>query len=115
MGSVSLDALRNVADALRAVENDAQTLAALAAADGAAQGSLQSVERQYQLGVASYVQLLIAQQQAQHIRISLIAAQAQRLVDSSSLFLAMGGRHYKTQQQQSARALLFHSTFFLMR
>lgn len=89
--SVVLDALRNVADTLRAVENDAQTLAAFAAADKAAQGSLQSVERQYQLGVASYVQLLIAQQQAQHIRISLIAAQAQRLVDSSSLFLAMGG------------------------
>jgi len=88
---VVLDALRTVADALRAVENDAQTLAALAAADEAAQGSLKSVERQYQLGVASYVQLLIAQQQAQRIRISLISAQSQRLVDSSSLYQAIGG------------------------
>jgi NodT family efflux transporter outer membrane factor (OMF) lipoprotein len=88
---VVLEALRNVADTLRAVENDAQSLAALAAADAAAQGSLHSVEGQYQLGVASYVRLLIAQQQAQRIRISLIAAQSQRLVDSSSLFLAMGG------------------------
>ena len=88
---VVLEALRDVADTLRAVENDAQALAALAAADEAAQGSLQSVERQYQLGGAGYVQVLIAQQQAQSVRISLIAAQTQRLADSSSLYQAMGG------------------------
>lgn len=92
---VVLEALRDVADTLRAVENDAQALAALAAADEAAQGSLQSVERQYQLGAASYVQVLIAQQQAQSARISLISAQAQRLVDSSSLYQAMGGMSVK--------------------
>ncbi len=88
---VVLDALRTVADTLRAVENDAQALAAFAAAHEAAQGSLKSVERQYQLGAADYVQLLIAQQQAQRIRINLISAQTQRLVDSSSLYQAMGG------------------------
>lgn len=88
---VVLEALRNVADALRAVENDAQVLAALAAADEAAQGSLRSVERQYQLGAASYVQLLIAQQQAQQTRLGLAAAQAQRLVDSAALYQALGG------------------------
>ncbi len=87
---VVLEALRNVADALRAIENDAQALAALAAADAAAQGSLQSVERQYQLGAASYVQVLIAQQQAQQTRIGLVAAQAQRLTDSVALYQAMG-------------------------
>lgn len=87
---VVLEALRNVADALRAIENDAQTLAALAAADEAAQGSLQSVERQYRLGAASYVQLLIAQQQAQQTRLGLAAAQAQRLVDSVALYQAVG-------------------------
>lgn len=88
---VVLEALRNVADVLRAVENDTQTLAALAAADEAAQGSLRSVERQYQLGAASYVQLLIAQQQAQQTRLGLAAAQAQRLVDSVALYQALGG------------------------
>jgi len=89
--SVVLDALRNVADTLRAVENDAQSLTSLAAADEAAQASLQSVERQYRLGAASYVQLLIAQQQAQQARIGMTAAQAQRLTDSVALYLAMGG------------------------
>ena len=89
--SVVLEALRNVADVLRALDNDAQTLAALATADAAAQRSLESQQRQYALGAASYLQLLIAQQQAQQVRINLIAAQAQRLVDSAALYQAMGG------------------------
>ncbi|HRP96486.1 MAG TPA: efflux transporter outer membrane subunit [Rhodocyclaceae bacterium] len=96
---VVLEALRDVADTLRAVQNDAQALAALAAADEAAQGSLQSVQRQYQLGGASYVQVLIAEQQAQNVRIGLIAAQAQRLVDSSTLYQAMGGVSVKATPQ----------------
>ena len=89
--AVVLDSLRNVADVLRAVENDAQSLAALAAADAAAQGSLASVQNQYKLGASSYVQLLIAQKQAQQTTINLIGAQAQRLVDSIALYQAMGG------------------------
>ncbi len=89
--AVVLESLRNVADVLRAVENDALSLAALAAADAAAQGSLESVQNQYKLGVSSYVQLLIAQKQAQQTRINLIAAQAQRLVDSAALYQSMGG------------------------
>ncbi|MDD3814063.1 MAG: efflux transporter outer membrane subunit [Desulfocapsaceae bacterium] len=89
--NVVLEALRNVADVLRALENNAQRLAALAAADVAAQGSFNSVQRRYELGAASYVQLLIAQQQAQQTRMNLIEAQARRLVDSAALYQAMGG------------------------
>jgi len=89
--SVVLDALRNVADALRAIDHDAQALVAWAAADAAARDSLDSIERQYTLGAASYVQLLIARHQAQQNRIQLIAAQAQRLAASAALFQAMGG------------------------
>ncbi|MGV8892578.1 MAG: efflux transporter outer membrane subunit [Burkholderiaceae bacterium] len=88
---VVLESLRNVADVLVALDNDAQRLAALAAADAAAQGSVASMQRQYALGAASYVQLLTAQQQAQQNRINLIAAQAQRLVDSAALYQALGG------------------------
>lgn len=86
-----LQALRNVADVLRALDNDAQTLAAQAAADAFAQESLQSMRRQYALGAASYLQLLGAEQQAQQIRISLAAARAQRLADTAALYQAMGG------------------------
>jgi len=89
--NVVLEALRNVADVLRSLENDAQRLTALTVANAAAQGSLASVQRQYQLGSASYLHLLIAQQQAQRTRIDLIAARAQRLVDSVVFYQALGG------------------------
>ncbi len=88
---VVLESLRNVADVLRTLENDAQRLAALSAADAAAQSSLESMQRQYALGAASYVQLLTAQQQSQQTRINLIEAQALRLVDSAAFYQAMGG------------------------
>lgn len=88
---VVLDALRDVADALRALDHDAQALAALAAADAAAHTSLASIERQYALGSASYVQVLLARQQAQRQAMSLITAQAQRLADSAALYQALGG------------------------
>lgn len=89
--SVVLEALGNVADVLRALDNDAQRLAALAAADAAARGFQASIERQYALGAASYVQLLIARQQSQQTRIALIEAQADRLADSAAFYQAMGG------------------------
>jgi energy-coupling factor transporter ATP-binding protein EcfA2 len=57
-----LEVLRQTADVLRSLENDAHRLSALSAAHAAAQGSLDSVQREYRLGAASYVQLLIAQQ-----------------------------------------------------
>ena len=86
-----LEALRNVADTLRQLDNDAQALQAQAAADTSAQASLDLVGQQYRLGAASYLQLLTAQQQAQQTRIGLIAAQAARLADSAALYQAMGG------------------------
>lgn len=88
---VVLESLRNVADVLRALENDARRLAALSAADAAAQGSLELMQRKHRLGAASYVQLLIAQQQAQQTQLDLIEAQAQRLADSAAFYQAMGG------------------------
>lgn len=86
-----LTAFRNVADALRQLDNDALTLQAQAAADAAAQASLDLTLQQNKLGAVSYLQLLTAQQQAQQARIGLIAAQAARLADSAALYQAMGG------------------------
>ncbi len=89
--SVVLESLRNVADVLRELENNTQRLIALSAADAAAQNSLELIQRQYELGAASYVQLLIAQQQAQQTQMDIIEAQARRLIDSVALYQAMGG------------------------
>jgi outer membrane protein TolC len=87
---VVLDALRSVADALRAIEADAQVLATLERADTAAQAGLQSTQQQLKLGAASDLQWLVVQQQALQLRSSLVAAQAQRLADSAALFQAVG-------------------------
>lgn len=86
-----LQALRNVADVLRQLDNDAQVLSAQQAADTSSEEALKLVNHQYALGAASYLQLLTAQQQAQKTRINLIAAKAARLADTAALYQAMGG------------------------
>ncbi|PVY57805.1 MULTISPECIES: efflux transporter outer membrane subunit [unclassified Simplicispira] len=88
--AVVLDALRSVADALHSAQADAQVLGALVRADAAAQASLQATQHQLHLGAASYLQWLVAEQQALQLRSSLVAAQAQRLADSAALFQAVG-------------------------
>lgn len=89
--SVVLESLRNVADVLRALENDSTRLAALSAAAAASQRSLESTQRRYGLGVASYYDLLIAQQQRQQKQLDLIEGQAKSLINSVVFYQAMGG------------------------
>ncbi len=96
-----LNALRNVADVLRALDNDAQTLQAQAAADDAAQSALKIIQQQYRLGGASYLQLLLAQQQAQQTRINLIAAEVRRLTTTAAFYQAMGGGKLPADAAQS--------------
>ncbi|HRO26819.1 MAG TPA: TolC family protein, partial [Luteimonas sp.] len=88
---IVLQALRDVSDVLRAIEHDAQALSAHAAADASAQASLRSMQQRHALGAASFLELLIVQQQAQQTKIELIAMQAQRLADSVALYQAIGG------------------------
>lgn len=99
--NVVLQALREVADSLRAIQNDAQALAALSAADTAARESVRSTQRRFDLGAASNLELLVIQQQAEQIRIQHVAAQAQRLSDSVSLFLALGGSTDSASSQKA--------------
>ncbi|MBL0210821.1 MAG: efflux transporter outer membrane subunit [Holophagaceae bacterium] len=86
-----LQALRNVADILRTIESDAQAQASLVAASQSAEQSLRLVQQQLALGAASYLQILQAQQQAQQVRINVLAIQAQRLGNTVALYQAMGG------------------------
>lgn len=86
-----LQAFRNVADVLCALDHDAQALAAHAAADASAQESLELVRRSYALGAAHYLELLTAQQHSESTRMALLAAQAQRLTDTVAFYSVMGG------------------------
>lgn len=86
-----LQGFQNVADALRALETDARALQATRQAELAALGALNLATNQYKLGGASYLTLLIAQQQYKQTVISRIQAQAARYTDTAALFQALGG------------------------
>lgn len=99
--TVVLESLRDVADVLSALRNDAKRLAALSAADVAAEQSLQSVQRRYALGTLSYYDLLIAHQQRQQTRLELIEGQANRLINSVAFYQAMGGGYAEDRKTTS--------------
>ena len=86
-----LQAFQNVADVLRTLETDAQTLQARYAADAAAEASLRLSEKQYALGSIASLNLLIAQQQYTRARVGYVQARAARLADTAALFQALGG------------------------
>jgi NodT family efflux transporter outer membrane factor (OMF) lipoprotein len=86
-----LQAFGEVADALRALEDDARTLQAQAQAEALSRDTLDLTQRQYQLGAVSYLALLVAQRQYQLARIALVQARAARYADVAALFEAMGG------------------------
>ncbi len=89
--STVLTAFQNVADTLSALDEDAKTLQAAAAAADAAKTTLDLAQRQVQSGYANELSLLNAQQAWQQAQIALIQAQADRYSDTSALYLALGG------------------------
>ncbi len=86
-----LTAFQNVADALHALQSDANLLNAAVTSEAAAQRSLDIARRQLELGQIQYLGLLTAQQSYQQALISRIQAQASRFSDTAALFQALGG------------------------
>lgn len=86
-----LNAFRDVADTLRALDLDAETLRAQADAAASARETLSSVESQYRIGSVNYISLLIAQRQYQIAYTNLVRARAARFADTAALFQALGG------------------------
>lgn len=86
-----LTAFQNVADALRALELDAEGLAAQTATEAATRASLDLVRVQYDEGAASYLQVLDATRLYQQARVALVQARAARLADTAALYAALGG------------------------
>ena len=89
--STVLGAFQNVADALRALEADAASLAAAERAAVAAGHSLAIVRRQLELGGASYLAVLNAEQANQQASAALVAARAARFADTAALYQALAG------------------------
>lgn len=86
-----LASFQNVADALQALQLDAQALKTAVAAERDTASSLAITRRQVELGDTSYVPLLAAEQLYQQAKINLVQAQAARYADSAALFQALGG------------------------
>src|SRR5262249_20037477 len=82
---------QNVADALHAVQSDAETLKAAVAAERAAFKSLEIARRQLQLGAISYLGLLTTENTYQTALLALVQAQAARYADTAALLQALGG------------------------
>ena len=98
-----LTAFQNVADVLRALDRDAETLKAQALFLAAARDSLDVSLKQFRLGAVSYLQLLNAQRQYQQAEISLVQARAARLSDTAALFLALGGGWWNLKPGEPGR------------
>jgi NodT family efflux transporter outer membrane factor (OMF) lipoprotein len=86
-----LTAFQNVADALTALQLDAQALSASVRAEKAAGESLSTVRRNVELGSVGYLALLNAQQTYAQALLNRSQAQANRYADTAALFQALGG------------------------
>ncbi|HEV3105250.1 MAG TPA: efflux transporter outer membrane subunit, partial [Trinickia sp.] len=84
-------ALQEVADTLRAVENDARELQWRDTAAREAQGALDIAREQYAAGGVSQFGLLDTERQALQTTLDRTRAQADRLADTAALFQALGG------------------------
>ena len=81
-----------VADALNAIERDAESLRARTAAAGESDGALRDRGSRYQAGGISQLSLLDAQRQQLQTALDRSNAAASRFTDSATLFQALGGR-----------------------
>jgi NodT family efflux transporter outer membrane factor (OMF) lipoprotein len=86
-----LESFGQVADVLDALREDAQALAAQAHALTAAQSSFELSRRSYAAGSTGILQVLDAQRQLQQSQLGFVRAQGQQYLDTTQLFLALGG------------------------
>jgi len=103
--STVVTAFQNVADSLRAIQNDAVALQKATASERAAARSLEITRKRLELGDINYLSLLNAQQTYQQALISLAVAKAQRYADTVALFQALGGGWWNRQDPEPERPL----------
>jgi NodT family efflux transporter outer membrane factor (OMF) lipoprotein len=89
--AVVLAAFQNVADSLTALQLDADAVNANLKAEQAAAESLKATRHNVELGLASYLALLTAQQTYSQAVLNLAQARANRYSDTAALLQALGG------------------------
>ena len=88
--STVLKAFGNVGDALRALDEDARALAQNEAAEAEAERFFQETGRRHDAGSENILAVLASEQALQQERLARIAGQDARLVDTASLYQAIG-------------------------
>jgi NodT family efflux transporter outer membrane factor (OMF) lipoprotein len=86
-----LVAFGQVADALDALDHDAEQLDAQAHAQAAARANVDLTRKSYNEGNVGVLQILDAERLYQQARLGYVRATAQRYLDTAQLFLALGG------------------------
>jgi NodT family efflux transporter outer membrane factor (OMF) lipoprotein len=89
--AVVLGAFQNVADTLTALQLDSDAVSANSKAERAAADSLNATRHNVELGLASYLALLTAQQTYSQAVLNLAQARASRYSDTAALLQALGG------------------------
>jgi NodT family efflux transporter outer membrane factor (OMF) lipoprotein len=89
--STVITAFQNVADALRALQTDAEAVRVATQAARTADAALSITREQLRLGQIAYLGLLNAEQTELQARLTLVQARASRLADTAALFQALGG------------------------
>jgi NodT family efflux transporter outer membrane factor (OMF) lipoprotein len=91
-----LAAFAQVADALNALQHDAENLQARVDARQAAAETLRLIRINYQSGIAAYTDVLLADVQLHQAGIDYLQALVQRQQDTVALFVALGGGWWNT-------------------
>ena len=100
--STVITAFQNVADALYALQADAEALKAAVAAEQATKVSLDLTLSAQQLGAVNYLAVLSAQQAYRQALLTRVQAQAARLSDTIALFQALGAGWWNRPGRQRA-------------
>jgi NodT family efflux transporter outer membrane factor (OMF) lipoprotein len=93
---VVLAAFAQVADAVKALEYDAQVILAQSKSVENSEQSLHLAQINYQTGRINYLQVLSADIQSHQAKLNYMRAEAQRLQDTTALFVALGGGWWAT-------------------
>ena len=93
-----LSAFAQVADTLRGLEHDAETLRAQSAQLAAAEEALRLVQINYRTGTVNYLSVVNADTQYYQAKIGYLQTIAQRLQDTAALFVALGGGWWNAEE-----------------
>ena len=99
---VVLAAFEQVADTLRALDHDARILAAEDEALSTASQALRLVQINYQAGIATYLDVLVADTQFHQAQLADLQAIATRYQDTVALYAALGGGWWNAGQNGTA-------------